>query len=84
MEKALTKLGNSYALVLDKVLMELIGIGADSAVKLTVRGDELIVRARCSDGTRAKLVRVLDVPGKSGRGRKKSAAPNCRTPKFAA
>ena len=52
MEKALTKLGNSYALVLDKVLMELIGIGADSAVKLTVRGDELIVpAARGSDGT---------------------------------
>jgi antitoxin component of MazEF toxin-antitoxin module len=85
MEKALTKLGNSDALVLDKILMELIGIGADSAVKLTVRGDEPIVpAARGSDGTRAKLVRVLDVPGKSGRGRKKSAAPNCRTPKFAA
>lgn len=39
---------------------------------------------RCCDGTRAERVRVLDVSGKSGRGRKKSAAANCRTPKFAA
>jgi len=45
MEKDLTKLGNSSALVLDKVIMELIGITPDSKVKLTVRGDELIIRA---------------------------------------
>jgi antitoxin component of MazEF toxin-antitoxin module len=60
MEKALTKLGNSYALVFDKVLMELIGIGPESTVKLTVRGDELIVRAAQSSGARREIEPALD------------------------
>src|SRR5688572_25973116 len=61
MEKELTKIGNSSALVLDKVLMELIGIKPESKVKLTVRGDELVIRAAESPGERAIEPRAVDV-----------------------
>lgn len=57
MEKTLTKLGNSWALVLDKVLMELVGIEPDVPVKLAVRGDELIIRAAKAS---PKLLRKVD------------------------
>jgi antitoxin component of MazEF toxin-antitoxin module len=56
MEKELTKIGNSSALVLDKVLMELIGIRPESTVKLTIRGDELVIRAAESRTVEARAV----------------------------
>lgn len=45
MLKTLSRVGNSKALILDKTLLELTGIDADSAeVDVQVHGDALIIR----------------------------------------
>ncbi len=41
MLKSLTRVGNSHAIVLDKVILDLLGIGANSRVNLAVNGDSL-------------------------------------------
>jgi antitoxin component of MazEF toxin-antitoxin module len=43
MVKTLKKHGNSQALVIEKVLMEAIGIQADSLLQIVVSGNSLIV-----------------------------------------
>ena len=43
MIKTLTKVGNSHALVIDKPLMEALGIEHDTPLQLTVSGNSLIV-----------------------------------------
>lgn len=43
MVKTLQKHGNSHALVIDKALMEVLGIEADSPLEVTVSGNSLIV-----------------------------------------
>lgn len=43
MIKTLQKHGNSHALVIDKALMEVLGIEADSPLEVTVSGNSLIV-----------------------------------------
>ena len=43
MIKTLTKLGNSHALVIDKPLLEALGIDVDTPLQLTVSGNSLIV-----------------------------------------
>lgn len=43
MVKTLQKHGNSHALVIDKALMEVLGINADSPLEVTVSGNSLIV-----------------------------------------
>ena len=43
MIKTLTKLGNSHALVIDKPLMEALGIAPDTPLQVTVSGNSLIV-----------------------------------------
>lgn len=43
MIKRLQRLGNSHALVLDKAMLEALGISPDSRVQLTVSGNSLIV-----------------------------------------
>ncbi len=43
MIKTLTKLGNSQALVIEKPLMEALGIKPDTPLQLTVSGNSLIV-----------------------------------------
>jgi len=43
MVKTLQKHGNSHALVIDKALMEVLGIDADSPLEVTVSGNSLIV-----------------------------------------
>ncbi len=43
MIKTLTKLGNSQALVIEKPLLEALGIDADTPLQLTVSGNSLIV-----------------------------------------
>ena len=43
MLKPLTKVGNSHAILLDKVIMDLLGIDADSRVNLTVDGGSLVI-----------------------------------------
>jgi antitoxin MazE len=41
MTKRLTKHGNSLALVIDKAILELLDIGADTPLKITTNGREL-------------------------------------------
>ncbi len=43
MIKQLRKVGNSSALILDKALMELVGLEEKAEVQLTVRGGSLIL-----------------------------------------
>ncbi len=43
MKKKLTRTGNSVALVLDKPLLEELGIGAGSQVEISTNGDVLVV-----------------------------------------
>jgi antitoxin component of MazEF toxin-antitoxin module len=43
MIKTLTKLGNSHALVIEKPLMEALGIDVDTPLQVTVSGSSLIV-----------------------------------------
>jgi antitoxin component of MazEF toxin-antitoxin module len=43
MVKTLQKHGNSHALVIDRALMEAVGIDADSPLEVTVSGNSLIV-----------------------------------------
>jgi hypothetical protein len=45
---------------------------------------EQIKCPRCRDGTLAGLIRILDVKGKSSRGRKKRVGSKAKTPEFAA
>lgn len=43
MIKTLTKHGNSYALIIDKAILELLNIGPDSPLEITTDGNVLIV-----------------------------------------
>lgn len=43
MIKTLTKLGNSQALIIEKPLLEALGIGPDTPLQLVVSGNSLIV-----------------------------------------
>ncbi|EMG36440.1 hypothetical protein PCS_02945 [Desulfocurvibacter africanus PCS] len=43
MIKTLQKHGNSQALVIDKTIMEAIGIDADTPLAITIKGNQLIV-----------------------------------------
>ena len=42
--KTLQKRGNSHALVIDKTLMEQLGISPDTPLQITVTGGSLVVR----------------------------------------
>lgn len=44
MRKTLTKHGNSLALVIDKPILELLGVAADTPLEITTNGDALIVQ----------------------------------------
>jgi antitoxin component of MazEF toxin-antitoxin module len=55
MIKSLSKVGNSQALILDKTLLELIGVGERGEVELQVQGDTLLIRPARSDARRVEL-----------------------------
>lgn len=44
MRKTLTKHGNSLALVIDKPILELLEVGADTPLEITTNGDALIIQ----------------------------------------
>lgn len=58
MIKTLSKVGNSQALILDKTMLELIGVGERGEVELQVQGDTLLVRPARSGARRAELQRL--------------------------
>lgn len=61
MIKQLRKVGNSNALILDKPIMELLGLEEDSQVQLTIQDGNLIVTpARPQLVTPEELDRKLD------------------------
>ena len=60
MIKTLTKVGNSQALILDKTMLELIGVGERGEVELQVQGDTLLVRPAGSGARRARLKEIGD------------------------
>ena len=43
MLKSLTKVGNSHAILLDKVIMDLLGIDANGKINLMVDGGSLVI-----------------------------------------
>jgi antitoxin component of MazEF toxin-antitoxin module len=46
--KSLVKVGNSYAIVLDRTLMDLVGISPDVPVNLQVNGQTLVLSSSTS------------------------------------
>jgi antitoxin MazE len=58
MFKKLTRQGNSTALILDRQIMELLGIDRDAVVKVSVRGRRLIVEP-LSEEERAMKIKEI-------------------------
>ncbi len=58
MQKVLSRVGNSKALILDRTLLELIGVDEDGEVEIQVHGDALIVRAAPSLAAAKRLQRL--------------------------
>lgn len=59
MVKNLVKHGNSYALIIDKPIMELLQITPDTEVEITTNGDKLVISPVRPDSEQAKLNRIL-------------------------
>ncbi|MGP1347118.1 MAG: AbrB/MazE/SpoVT family DNA-binding domain-containing protein [Phycisphaerales bacterium] len=60
MIKTLAKHGNSHALIIDKTLMEQLGITPDTPLQVTVTGDGLSVTPANVGIPREELDRALD------------------------
>jgi antitoxin MazE len=60
MVKNLIKHGNSYALVIDKPIMELLQMTPDTDLELTTNGDKLVVSPVRPEGKQARLNKALD------------------------
>jgi len=60
MVKNLIKHGNSYALVIDKPIMELLHVTPDTALELTTNGDKLVVSPVRPESKQTKLNKILD------------------------
>jgi antitoxin MazE len=60
MKKKLTRTGNSVALVLDKPLLEQLGIDENSEVEISTDGDVLVMTPVRDQVRRRKVKRILD------------------------
>lgn len=60
MIKYLTRTGNSYALVLDRTILDLMKIEPDSPVELSIEGQRLIVTPVTEADRRKKLRAALE------------------------
>lgn len=60
MQKKLTKHGNSLALVIDKPVLELLGIDADTPLSITTDGQCLIVAPQTSSARSKRLREGMD------------------------
>ncbi len=58
--KTLQRHGNTHALVIDKGLMEMMGIGPDTPLHLTVTGNTLVVTPANVGFGEEKMKEVLD------------------------
>jgi antitoxin MazE len=59
MEKRLTKTGNSFALVLDRELLERTGISADTVLDVSTDGDVIVVTPKRAKGRAEKLRQAM-------------------------
>jgi len=57
--KTLIKHGNSLALVIDKPILEMLGIQADTPLKISTNGDALLVSPVRDEARQAQLRRTL-------------------------
>lgn len=57
--KTLIKHGNSLALVIDKPILEMLGIGADTPLRLTTDGDALLISPVRDEARQAQLSETL-------------------------
>jgi antitoxin component of MazEF toxin-antitoxin module len=55
MKKTLIKHGNSLALVIDKPILDMLQISADTPLEISTNGDQLLVTP-CRDKTRQKKI----------------------------
>ncbi len=60
MIKTLTKHGNSYALVIDRPIMELLNIGPNSPLEVSTDGKSLIVTLAGPDNRAERLKNAID------------------------
>jgi antitoxin MazE len=60
MIKKLTRTGNSVALVLDKPLLEQMGIDENSEVEVSTNGDVVVITPVREKSRRRKLAKILD------------------------
>lgn len=74
MRKNLIKHGNSYALVIDKPILELLRVTPDTELELTTNGDALVISPIRRKSRQERLDAALDeVNRKFGRAPKKLA-----------
>ena len=62
--KKLTRQGNSAALIIDRPLMELLGIDADTPLKVTVDGRRMIVEPMTKDERAQRFKKVVEKTGR--------------------
>ncbi|MBF5046042.1 AbrB/MazE/SpoVT family DNA-binding domain-containing protein [Aggregicoccus sp. 17bor-14] len=60
MKKKLTPIGNSLGLVLDKPLLELLGIDRETELELLTDGECLVIQPVRSGGRRKQVSRAID------------------------
>jgi antitoxin component of MazEF toxin-antitoxin module len=73
MIKTLTRQGNSSALIIDRTLMELLGIEQDTPLKITVEGRRMIVEPAEAAAPAAPVEPAAPAGPKSRAGRVKAA-----------
>jgi antitoxin component of MazEF toxin-antitoxin module len=60
MKKKLTRTGNSLALVLDKPLLEQLGIDESTELEISTNGDVLVITPERDRARQKKLKKILD------------------------
>jgi antitoxin MazE len=60
MVKNLVKHGNSYALIIDKPILELLEVTPDTDLELTTNGDRLIISPVRTKSKQARLNKIID------------------------
>ena len=60
MIKKLTKHGNSLALVIDKGILDLLDIGADTPISITTDGRHLVIAKATDEKVQKRLEKMLE------------------------
>ena len=65
MIKKLTRQGNSAALIIDRAIMDLMGIDMQTPLKLTLNGRQLTVEAMSDEERKAKFQAAMEETGRT-------------------